>query len=205
MITELNARMVGKICGGSVASLIKKTLFAAFCVVAGSLCQGARCVAQDEAAEQTQKETVRFRAISNNEYASFPVNWLAEHRYRVGLLRDKSEYEKVFNAAAYAGNKKPFGPGADQFKKETIVFVSRVIPAVSDIDKELRLERVVASGGILEVYFVYRDSSKASTYQVKATAAAWIPRKEYSLVRFFEGKKLVKELELSDESSVFPE
>jgi hypothetical protein len=76
---------------------------------------------------------------------------------------------------------------------------------VADVDKELRLEKVTAKGTTLEVRFEYRNSAKNSTYQIKATAAAWIPKRDYTSLKFYEGKNLVKEIKLDDKNWVFPE
>jgi hypothetical protein len=155
--------------------------------------------------EQVKAESIRFRPISNNDYAVFPVNWPPEHRYRAGLIRVLEDYEKIFNAAALAGNKKPYAPAKEMFKDEMLVFVCKVIPAVADIDKELRLEKIVAKGSTLEVRFAYRNSSNNSTYQIKATAAAWIPKHDYATLKFFEGNTLIKEISLDDKHWVSPE
>lgn len=190
---------------GASSRFIKASIVSMLCTGLVAFWEPVKVFSQISTAVQSPEETIRFRVISNNDYSSFVVNWGPEHRYRLGVLRTFGDYEKVYNAAAFARNKKPYGPAADQFKKEMMVFVSRVIPAVDDVDKELRLEKVVATGTTLDVYFQYRGSAKNSTYQIKATAAAWIPKKDYTRVRFYEGKKLEKELMVSDETAIFPE
>lgn len=158
----------------------------------------------DPPAENTKEETIRFRAISNDDYAVFPVNWSPEHRYRLGLIRSVKEYEEIFNAAAFAGNKKPYAPASNTFNEEMLIFVCKVGPAVADVDKELRLDKMVAKGDTLEVRFVNRNTTKNSSYQIKATAAAWIPRRDYKSIKFLEGANLIKEIKLDQKHWVFP-
>ncbi len=155
--------------------------------------------------ENTKEETIRFRAISNDDYAVFPVNWSPEHRYRMGLIRSVKEYEEIFNAAAFAGNKKPYAPSSNMFDDEMIVFVCKVCPAVADVDQELRLDKVVTRGTTLEVRFVNRNTLKKSTYQIKATAAAWIPKRDYESIKFYDGTNMIKEIKLDKNHWVFPE
>lgn len=159
----------------------------------------------DPPAENTHEETIRFRAISNGDYAVFPVNWSPEHRYRMGLIRSVKEYEEVFNAAAFAGNKKPFAPISNTFDEEMIIFVCKVGPAVADVDKELQLDKIVAKGDTLEVRFANRNTIKKSSYQIKVTAAAWIPKRDYKSVKYFDGANLVKEIKIDQKQWVFPE
>lgn len=156
-------------------------------------------------AENTKEETIRFRAISNDDYAVFPVNWSPEHRYRMGLIRSVKEYEEIFNSAAFAGNKKPYAPASKAFDDEMIIFVCKVSPAVADLDKELRLDKIVAKGDTLEVRFANRNTIKKSSYQIKVTAAAWIPKQDYKSIKYFDGANLVKEIKIDQKQWVFPE
>ena len=176
-----------------------------FCVGLTSLEGVAVAILGDPPAQNASEESIRFRSISNDDYAVFPVNWPPEHRYRLGLIRTVEDYEKIFNAAAFAGNTKPYAPASKMFKDDMLVFVCKVVPAVADVDKELRLEKVTAKGTTLEVRFEYRNSAKNSTYQIKATAAAWIPKRDYTSLKFYDGKTLVKEIKLDDKNWVFPE
>jgi hypothetical protein len=187
-----------------VSSFIEKwaVFLVLFCVGVGAQ---ERSVFGDPPVESAKEESIPFRSISNDDYAVFPVNWSPEHRYRVGLIRAVKDYEKIFNAAAFAGNKKPYAPASKMFDEDMLVFVCKVVPAVADVDKELRLEKIVTKGTALEVRFAYRNSAKNSTYQIKATAAAWIPKGNYSSLKFYEGTNLVKEIKLDDKNWAFPE
>ncbi len=123
-----------------------------------------------------QGKPVKFRPILSSQYANFPVNWPANHLYRLGLVRSAQEYDQVFNAAAVAGNRTPYAPDPKIYENEMIIVVSRVTGAGGDLDRALAIERIVAKGKTLEVTFKFREGPKNASYSVKVTGAARIPK-----------------------------
>ncbi len=139
---------------------------------------------------------IKFKPILSGDYDNFPVNWPAEQVYRFSLMRSAAEYDQVFQAAAVGGAQKPYAPDPKIYEKEMIVSVSRVTPAPADLDKALRIDKIVAKGKTLEVYFTFRAGPKSASYTAKVTGAARIPKRELQKVIFFEGQKKVGEIKV---------
>jgi len=161
-------------------------------------------VAQDQDAAQPPAETLEFRRIRADDYANFPVNWSSERPYRVGLIRSLEDYEKVFNAAAVGGNRRPYGPEAELFEQEMLIVVGRVIPAPANLDRAMVIERVVAKGQTLEVTFRSVPGPDTATYTVKAMATVRVPRRDVERVVFWEGDKKVEELDVATGQWLLP-
>lgn len=161
-------------------------------------------VAQDQDGAQPPAEALEFRRIRADDYANFPVNWSSERPYRVGLIRSLEDYEKVFNAAAFGGNRRPYGPEAKLFEQEMLIVVGRVIPAPANLDQAMVIERVVAKGQTLEVTFRSRPGPDTATYTVKAMATVRVPRRDVERVVFLEGDKKVEELDVASGQWLFP-
>lgn len=150
-------------------------------------------------------QPIKFRPILSSQYANFPANWPSRDLYRLGLLRSAKEYDQVFHAAAVGGNRLPFAPDPKIYENEMILVIARVTGARGNLDKALVIDSVVSKGKTLEVTFTFRESSKNASYSVKVTGAARIPKQDVSRVQFFEGKKLVGELQVDKGQWLLPE
>ena len=140
---------------------------------------------------------VPYERIPADTFASFVKNW-DEARTPVlcAVIRDAAEWNAVFGAAAFMGNKRPFAPEPATWKQHQMLIVSQVMPAPAKgaIGEAFTVQSVEDDGGgVLTVRYACAPPPPNS-YRIKNTLLLKIPRKDYTRVVFIEGEKAVGEL-----------
>ncbi|MFM8173908.1 MAG: hypothetical protein ACKN81_10220 [Pirellulaceae bacterium] len=143
----------------------------------------------------TEETQVPFQRIEMETYQNFLKNWDdAKNPVLVALVESPEQYENLFGAAAFQGNKKPFAPPRDLFQKEDIVVVGRVISASGDRSKIMQVRSLVQRGNALELSYTFQPPKDSASSQEKHWLQLRIPKGSFDLVRFMENGKPVAEL-----------
>lgn len=142
--------------------------------------------------EETQ---VPFQRIEMETYQNFLKNWDdAKNPVLVAWVESPEQYENLFGAAAFQGNRKPFAPPQDLFQKECILVVGRVIPASGDRSKIMQVSSLMQRGNSLELSYRFQPPKDPASSQEKHWLQLRIPKGSFDLVRFMENGKPVAEL-----------
>lgn len=147
-------------------------------------------------------DEVPLRADSADRYQNFVVNWPGEQTPLCAIVRTADDYATLFHPAPVIGARKPFAPAEAAFGKQMLVVVARVVPG--DAGTTLSIEKVERTGAGLVVHCRSTAPSRPSTFTVKQTAIAWIPRGEPGPVRFLENGRQVAALDLASGTWVAP-
>jgi hypothetical protein len=159
------------------------------------------------AAAQSQPDAVKvpFQRIEMETYQNFLKNWDdARNPVLVAFVESPQQYENLFNAAAFQGNRKPFAPPKELFQKENIVVVGRVIPASGDRSKIMQVLSLVRRGNALELSYSFQPPQEPASSQEKNWLQLRIPKGAADAVRFLENDKQVAELDLKQGQWAIP-
>jgi hypothetical protein len=110
------------------------------------------------------------------------------------MVESPEQYEKLFNAAAIQGNRKPFAPPKELFQKENIVVVGRVIPASGDRSKIMQVRSLVQRRNVLELSYSFQPPEEPASSQEKNWLQLRIPKGTIDAVRFLENDQPIAEL-----------
>ncbi|MFN5467509.1 MAG: hypothetical protein ACK5ZC_03030 [Pirellulaceae bacterium] len=154
-------------------------------------------LSQLPAAAQSRQDEIQvpFQRIEMETYQNFLKNWDdAKNPILVALVESPEQYENLFGAAAFQGNRKPFAPPHDLFQKECILVVGRVIPASGDRSKIMQVKSLMQRDNTLELSFSFQPPKDPASSQEKHWLQLRIPKGSFDLVRFLENDKPVAEL-----------
>ncbi|MFM8283197.1 MAG: hypothetical protein ACKOCW_06520 [Planctomycetaceae bacterium] len=147
-------------------------------------------------------DAVPFRPDSADRYQNFVVNWPGEKTTLCAVVRTADEYATLFHPAPVQGARKPFGPADGAFSSDMLLVVARIVPG--DSGATLVIDTVERSAAGLVVHCRSTPPTRTSTFMVKQTALAWIPKTDTGPVRFVADGRPLAELDLAAGTWVAP-
>ena len=151
------------------------------------------------ASASTSGNPVAYERENLGTFRNFVGNWGdAKHTVRYAVIRTPEDYDRIYHPAPIMWDDKPYRPKPEFFRKSQILLVCRL---VNDLDeKQFVTERVEEAGSELTVYYRYSGPTRAprgNAAMFKQDFALYVPKKEYTRVRFIENGALLGVLELA--------
>ena len=151
------------------------------------------------ASASTSGRPVAYERQELGAFLNFVGNWDdAKHPVLYAVIRTPEDYDRIYHPAGVMGADRPYAPKPEFFLKSQILLVCRLVPKLSQ--KQFVTERVEEAGNELTVYYRYSGPTRAprgNAAMFKQDFALYVPKKEYTRVRFIENGALLGVLELA--------
>lgn len=101
-------------------------------------------------------------------YRSFLKNWNDDaHPVFYALIRSAEEYDAFFAPAAVMGNKSPYAPDRDLYKKYNLLVVARVTKPAENGKSVFSIDKVVKNNGTIKLYYKLGRPNESAAYKIK--------------------------------------
>jgi len=170
----------------------------AFCYVGMFLLAALSCGALRAVEPAAPGEVLPFLRVGPENYQSYVRNW--DEKARPILIADietPSQWNAVMAPAAVMGKHPPFAPKDQQFAKNRLLLVARVIPGSSDMAKVFKVESAILKEDTLTLTYTFTPPTAKASFSIKNYFAVWTPKKAVKKIAFVENGKRIGVLDLA--------
>ncbi|TLU88162.1 MAG: hypothetical protein FDX30_01630 [Chlorobium sp.] len=132
-------------------------------------------------------------------YRSFLKNWNDDaHPVFYALIRSAEEYDTFFAPAAVMGNKSPYAPDPDLYKKYNLLVVARVTKPAQNGKSMFSIEKFVKQNDTVWLYYKLGRPDRKATWTIKDGLVIKIDKAPIRKIVIRENNRTVGELDIEN-------